>query len=134
MFRLQENNNVVFIACSIRFKEIYQQYGVKATFILHEDYPFKFRGNGNFMLDGLFSFYKLNRFKNKEQEIVEGLVNKHKIDLVLSDHRYGFYSKTVESVFITHQLNLPVGRLGYIIQTAHVGLIRKFNGGVWIVR
>jgi UDP:flavonoid glycosyltransferase YjiC (YdhE family) len=43
---------------------------------------------------------------NSEQKETERLVKEEKIDCVISDNRYGCYSKSVKSVFITHQVHL----------------------------
>jgi uncharacterized protein (TIGR00661 family) len=47
----------------------------------------------------------------KENSATEKLVEKHQINFVISDNRYGCYSREVPSVFITHQLKLiaPAG-------------------------
>lgn len=47
----------------------------------------------------------LNAIK-KEQEVAENLVNKYNAIGIISDNRYGFYSKKVPSIFITHQINI----------------------------
>ena len=44
----------------------------------------------------------------KEHRVLEGIIEKRKIDLVISDNRYGCWSKKVLSVFITHQINIIV--------------------------
>ncbi len=43
---------------------------------------------------------------NKEHKAIEDIVAAHKVDAVISDNRYGAYSKKVKSVFITHQLQI----------------------------
>lgn len=43
---------------------------------------------------------------NKEQNAIEEIVAAQKVDVVISDNRYGAYSKKAKSVFITHQLNI----------------------------
>lgn len=47
----------------------------------------------------------------KEHSDMERLIEQEKIDLVISDNRYGCYSKKVPAIFITHQLMIktPVG-------------------------
>ncbi len=45
-------------------------------------------------------YLSVRRSKKKIQE----LVDKHKIDLIISDNRYGFIQRDIPSVFITHQL------------------------------
>lgn len=42
----------------------------------------------------------------KEHQDVEQIIKDHKIELVISDNRYGCWSATVPCVFITHQSNI----------------------------
>ena len=42
----------------------------------------------------------------QEHEEVEAIVKSHSVDAVISDNRYGCFSKKIKSVFITHQLNI----------------------------
>jgi len=46
----------------------------------------------------------LLRVVRHEHVLLEALVEKHQIDMVLSDNRYGAWSKRVPSVFMSHQL------------------------------
>ena len=46
----------------------------------------------------------------EEHTVVEAIVEKQKIALVISDNRYGCWSKRVPSVIITHQTTIPVPR------------------------
>jgi uncharacterized protein (TIGR00661 family) len=68
------------------------------------DYPLPYTKNG-------FSYNRLIRLLPeivftavKENEEVEKLVKKFRFDLIISDNRFGFYSKNVPSVFMSHQL------------------------------
>ncbi len=60
------------------------------------------------------------------------MVEKHKINLILSDHRYGFFTKKCQSIFITHQINLPVSWHLKIIDRIHKKLIKSFDS-IWIL-
>ncbi len=44
---------------------------------------------------------------HKEEKILKDLVEKHRPSIIISDNRYGFHHKSVKSIFITHQLNIP---------------------------
>jgi predicted glycosyltransferase len=46
----------------------------------------------------------------KERQLTEKWVKEEKIDVVISDNRYGCYSKYVKSIFITHQIHLLMPR------------------------
>ena len=42
----------------------------------------------------------------KEHQLLKKLVSRYNIQYVISDNRYGFYHRTIPSIFITHQLNI----------------------------
>ena len=44
-----------------------------------------------------------------ENEWLNRVITEHEIDAVISDNRFGFYTKKVPSVFITHQLYIKTG-------------------------
>ncbi|MBL1279222.1 MAG: hypothetical protein COA33_003080 [Fluviicola sp.] len=130
--QLIEQENTVVIACDEVQKDIFSQYFSEIQFIAHDGYPFLFKGRGNFATDLLKSSKNLSARMRKEQKEVEKYIIEHQIDLVLSDHRYGFISTVVDSVFITHQLNLPVKWYQFAAQKLHVNLLRKFSE-IWIL-
>ena len=49
-------------------------------------------------------------FRREHLEI-EKIVKQYKIDIIISDNRFGCWSKDVYSIFITHQLHIQVPRL-----------------------
>lgn len=71
----------------------------------------------------------------EEHEWVELMVAKHGFDRVISDNRFGFYSKKVPSAYITHQLRIafpfPFGFLEFLGILWHQKSIRNFSE-VWI--
>ena len=129
---LIENKNHVTIACTDEHKTIYEEYLENVDFILWEGYPFRFRGKGNFGLDLFLSLRELRRFGKKEQSNLETLQTEKNFTLVLSENRYFFRSVSVKSIFITHQVSLPLPWYLSVVQRIHCGLINKFDA-VWIV-
>jgi uncharacterized protein (TIGR00661 family) len=131
--KLARQNNQIFIACSDSQRIVFESYFEKEiTYILHEGYPFRFKGRGNFILDSVFNLKKLK--KRHEQELIEvnKLIDDYGIDIVISDHRYGFRSDKCTSIFMTHQLQLPLPWYLKAIQAPHKSLVSKFNFQ-WIV-
>lgn len=129
---LLRNDNSVFIACSADQQAIFQQYFKEVTFIDHDDYPFEFGGKGKFSIDLLKSFSALKKRQNEERIEVENYVDFFQIDIVISDHRYGFRSKKVKSIFLTHQLNLPVKWYERWVQKIHLAYLRAFDE-IWVL-
>lgn len=71
----------------------------------------------------------------KEHSVVDKLIDDFKIDVVISDNRYGCYSKKVKSIFITHQLTIQMPKglvwLQGLINDFNRKLIKRFNA-CWI--
>ena len=130
--QLIDQKNVVIIACSVEQEEIFKQYFDSIEIIRHDGYPFKFGGKGNFAWDLFKGLVKLKKRMKREQKEVELMLEKYSIDLVLSDHRYGFYTPLVQSFFITHQFNLPVPWYQRNADRFHKKLMSKFDL-VWIM-
>ncbi len=78
---------------------------------------------------------KFMRVVKKEHEQIEKIVKDYKIDIVISDNRYGSWSSNVKSIFITHQANLLMpsgfGWLGLPINFIGYQYIKKFQE-VWV--
>ena len=56
-------------------------------------------------------------------------INEHKIDIVISDNRYGLYNSNIKSVFITHQLAVETGNVftNRFVQKLNYKFINKFD-------
>lgn len=57
------------------------------------------------------------------------IIDDHKIDIVISDNRYGLYNKAITSIFITHQLAIETGNVftNKLVQKLNYKLINKFD-------
>ncbi|PIE86939.1 MAG: hypothetical protein CSA03_02845 [Bacteroidetes bacterium] len=125
-------NNDVWIACDDRQKRVFEEYFSDVTFVPHAGYPFQFGGKGHFGWDLLKRSNALRKRLNEEREEVASIVKIHAIDVVISDHRYGFCSEGVPSIFLTHQLNLPVKWYEGGVNALHRKLIKRFTY-VWLM-
>lgn len=130
--RLKQNGNTVLIAGDDKQLKIFKEYFPDEEMVLHEGYPFSFSGNKTFGLDLLKSSKELKNRLKKERVETEVLVKKHNIDVVVSDHRYGLRSEEVTSIFVTHQLNLPIKWFEVGVQIIHKSYIKKFDQ-VWVM-
>ena len=66
----------------------------------------------------------------KENRWLKDLLRSEKIDLIISDNRYGLYSKQVYSVFITHQLYIKTAFGQWIekkLQALNYKFINRFS-------
>lgn len=126
-----KNNNTVFIAVSGQQQEVLCQYFPLANYITHEGYPFKFGKQGNFSLDLVKQFRELRKRLKNEFVQVENMVLEFQIDIVISDHRYGFVSSKAYSILLTHQVNLPVKWYEGWVQNIHHKFLKAFDE-IWV--
>ncbi len=67
----------------------------------------------------------------KEKILLQSIVKQFKIDLIISDNRFGFFHREIKSIFITHQLNLKVPFLAFLANSINRKFIHQFNE-VWV--
>jgi hypothetical protein len=130
--RLILQQNTVIIACSDEQKAIFKSYFPTIETIFHADYPFQFSGKGSWTRDLIKQRQPLLKRFVEEQKQVENLVGKYNIQTVISDHRYGFFSKNVPSIFVTHQLHLPLKWYHFFVQRFHESLLQNFTH-LWVL-
>ena len=65
----------------------------------------------------------------KEHQWLKNHVKKYRIDAVISDNRFGLYSDTIPSIYITHQLLIKTGNsfTEKIAQQIHYRFIKKYK-------
>ena len=126
-----KNGNEVIVACNAIQQGILKAYFTDLIYVEHSDYPFDFAGKGTFERDLMKQFGTLRSRLKSELKETESLVKQFGIDIVISDHRYGFRSCSCHSIFLSHQLNLPVRWYEKWAQRIHHGLVRDFDE-VWV--
>jgi uncharacterized protein (TIGR00661 family) len=69
----------------------------------------------------------------KEKKLISSIVKDNKIDLVVSDNRFGCYSKFCKSVYITHQLHIlhSWALISYLASLAHRILMSSYDE-IWV--
>ncbi len=79
----------------------------------------------------LNQFSKIKKAIEVENNFVQEFVSEHKIDIVISDNRYGFFSSQAKNIFISHQLNLQLPFLKRFVNGQLKKWIEKFDI-IWI--
>ena len=73
--------------------------------------PIYQKGSSGMMRTILFQMPKFSKAIRQEHIMVERLVKEKRIDIVISDNRYGCYSNRVRSILITHQINIQMPKM-----------------------
>jgi uncharacterized protein (TIGR00661 family) len=74
---------------------------------------------------------KFIRAIRQEHRQVGAIIRQHNVDIIISDNRYGCWSKETVSILITHQLNIIVPRgfgwLNGMVRAYNYKLIKRFS-------
>ena len=87
-------------------------------------YPFR-----SMMLSMAFQMPKILRGAIAEYFWLKNFLKTTPVDAVISDNRFGFYSRKIHSIFMTHQVNIlmPFRFLQPIVNTVNQYFIKKFD-------
>jgi uncharacterized protein (TIGR00661 family) len=98
----------VFIASDGRSLDLLKAEFPSLKFFNIPGYDIQYPENNSMVWKMLFSLPKILASIKKEHAALEKIINDNNIDVVVSDNRYGCWSKSTYSVFVTHQINIQV--------------------------
>lgn len=67
----------------------------------------------------------------REQVWLKRFLKKQKVDLIISDNRYGMYCSEIKSIIITHQLNIKVPILENVVNAQNHFWLNRFHE-IWV--
>ena len=115
---LSKRNCEVLVACNPKQKHVLSLELPSIEFIDLAGYDISYGSTGvATLLELIRQTPKLMLAINREQIWLEEFLKKTRVDAIISDNRYGLYSKFLPSVLITHQLAIKSG-LGRIVDLA----------------
>ncbi|MFT4155681.1 glycosyltransferase family protein [Parafilimonas sp.] len=127
---LQKLKCDITVAASGKTRKLLENEFAGITFLNLPGYEISYSGNKRFLpckiLLQVPKILKIIRYENKW--LCE-MQNKYAFDAVISDNRYGLYSRTITSVFITHQLSIQtnITWLDRMLQHYNYSFINCFN-------
>jgi hypothetical protein len=130
IIQLENQGNKVLFVGEAAHIQLLKQYGFEGQVLQHVGSDLKFKGSGNFIREGLLNLFKGPAFIRRDLKLVRKLVASFSPDFIISDHRYGFRSKKVTSIFCAHQVELPT-ETPFLVQSMHRNWVNQFSG-VWI--
>lgn len=118
----------VLFAVNEKQKALLQQEFPYAAFIHLEGYNIQYAKNPLlFAIKIVVQIPKILSAIKKENLWLNEILKKEKIDIVISDNRYGLYNKKLPCIFITHQLSIhsPFGKRW--LQKINYRFINRFS-------
>jgi len=86
----------------------------------------RYPAKGSMALKMLSEMPEMLLFADKAHNFLEKVIKSYDLDLVISDNRYELWSKKVQTVFVTHQLNIQTPKYGRVTNTALRQLVYSF--------
>jgi uncharacterized protein (TIGR00661 family) len=126
---LQLNYNI-YIACNNHQKKLLEAEVVNVNFLLLNGYNIKYSSNNrSFALSILIQLPKIKTAIKLEHLWLQEAIEKYKIDVIISDNRYGLHTTKVPCIFITHQLLIkaPFSFIEKYLQKINYQFINKFT-------
>ena len=131
---LQKNYRIVIAANGDSYFLLKENYPT-LTFYELPAYNIQYKNGKNAALQSLLQTPKILKTIQQENKLTQKIIEEEKIDLIISDNRYGVRSNRVKSIFICHQIALqaptPFGFSNPFFLKLHLLQIHKFNA-LWI--
>ncbi|MES2133757.1 MAG: glycosyltransferase [Bacteroidota bacterium] len=124
-------NNVVILGVTASTRLILDQEFPALKKVDVEPYNIRYSKFIPLSMKLLLDSSRISAVIKKEHKQLLQLVKDHKIDVVISDNRFGLYHQSIETVYITHQLNVKAGIWSALANRIHHRFIRKFTK-VWV--
>lgn len=128
---LQAQNNTVIVGCTQIQKEFLQKEITDVEFVDLFGYNVSYSKSLPLWTKMLLQFPRLCITVRKENRWLKNFLKKNKVDVVISDNRFGLYNNDVETVFITHQVFIKAPTFQKTINSINHFFIKKFNA-CWI--
>ncbi len=96
-------------------------------FISLKGYDISYSENNFMIMKMIFSIPKILFGIYKEHQALKKIVAENKIDIVISDNRFGLWNKQVQSIFITHQLMIKTPFFEKLLHQLNLFFIKKYD-------
>lgn len=130
LIRQLEQNNTITIASDGAALEFLQQKFPNLKHLRIPGYDIRYSKTAN-PLNLFLNALKTQKAVKKEQQWLKPYLTQNATDLIISDNRYGIFSKAIESVMITHQLNIQVPFLSGLVNRQNHTWLNRFNE-IWV--
>ncbi|HKC69446.1 MAG TPA: glycosyltransferase [Bacteroidia bacterium] len=125
--KLQQQQNSIVIACTTQQQKFLEQEISGVEFVNLFGYNMHYAKVVPLWFKILMQLPKLSVVVKKENKWLATYLKNNKTDVVISDNRFGFYNESVESIFITHQLNVQAPFFKNLINKINSSFIKKYN-------
>lgn len=131
----QTANSEVVIGGSGDALELLRHEFPELSFVNLPGYSPRYPRKGSMIQAMIFQLPRFLSVIAREHKALQEIIKSERIDLVISDNRYGCWSRAVPSIFITHQSNIMMpkrfGWLQYFVRWVNNRMMMNFKA-CWI--
>ncbi len=131
---IQKNHRVIIAGNGDSFYLLKEQYP-ELTFYELPGYNISYAVGKNASVHALLQTPKILKIIREENKLIADILQKEKVDLIISDNRYGVRNEKVKSIFICHQIALQAPNsmrfMNPVFLKLHLRQIHKFDV-LWI--
>lgn len=127
--RLEQNNTITIASDGAAYKFLKQKFP-KLQHVKIPGYDITYSKTPN-PFNLFLSALKTQKAVKKEHQWLKRYLTQNATDLIISDNRYGVFSAKIESVIITHQLNIQVPFLSGLVNKQNYAWLNRFNE-IWV--
>jgi len=104
--KLMESGANVLIGADNRPLAFLKKEFPTLQFIKFPGYEIRYPEKGSMVMKMFFSVPRILSGIRQERKHLQKIINENKIDIVISDNRYGLWNKNIKCIFMTHQLSV----------------------------
>ncbi len=124
---LLKKNHEIIIAADGRPLSLLKQEFPQLEFIRLKGYGINYPKKGSMILKMFFSIPRILYGICAEHNSLKQLIKEKKIDVVVSDNRFGLWNKEIKSIFITHQLMIKSPFAEKMLHKINLRYINKYD-------
>jgi uncharacterized protein (TIGR00661 family) len=123
---IKQGHNIVIAADEGPLKLLQQEFPT-LTFIVFPNYSIRYPSDGNMIVSMLVQSPRIVYSIYKEHSELKKIISTNKIEIVISDNRFGLWNKVVKSIFITHQLFIKTPIAQGVTNAINHWFIKKYD-------
>jgi hypothetical protein len=131
LIRTLEKENKIIIGVTPVVKKIFEEEFPHLPQIDLPSYNIKYSRWLPLWLKLVLEWLRILKVIKKENSHLQEIIQSHKVEVVISDNRFGLFSNAVHTIFITHQVFLKTPFSSGLAQIKNRNYINNFNE-LWI--
>tara|TARA_R110002050_G_scaffold41242_1_gene100095 strand:+ start:97890 stop:98963 length:1074 start_codon:yes stop_codon:yes gene_type:complete len=125
-----KGHTIIIASDGVALELLTQEYPNLITETL-PSYHIRYPKKGSLFIKLIQQVPGILRTIQKEKSVLENLIDKHRIDVVISDNRYGMYNANVKSIYLSHQLKVAAPFAEHLLARLQAKFLRHFDE-IWV--